>query len=76
MSLALHQFHWDGNRRTGRLLMNGVLLSAGYDPILVPVAKRLEFNTRMVEFYDSKDADGMAAFLVGCSLDETLAMGR
>ena len=74
--MALHQFHWDGNRRTGRLLMNGVLLARGYDPILVPVAKRLEFNTRMIEFYDSKDADGMAEFLVGCSLDETLAVVR
>lgn len=70
--MALHQFHWDGNKRTGRLLMNGVLLSSGYDPILVPVAKRLEFNKRMIEFYDAKHADGMVAFLVGCSLDKTL----
>ena len=70
--MALHQFHWNGNKRTGRLLMNGVLLSSGYDPILVPVAKRLEFNTRMIAFYDSKNADDMAAFLVGCSLDKTL----
>ena len=70
--MALHQFHWDGNKRTGRLLMNGVLLSSGHDPILVPVSKRLEFNKRMIEFYDSKDSDGMAAFLVGCSLDKTL----
>lgn len=73
---SLHQFFWDGNKRTGRLLMNGVLLSAGYDAITVPAAKRLEFNERMIEFYESKDATGMMGFLAGCSLDKSLTHAR
>lgn len=30
---SLQQFFWDGNTRTSRLMMNGVLLSHGYDVI-------------------------------------------
>lgn len=63
---ALQQFFFDGNKRTARLMMNGVLLSHGIDAISVPAAKAQEFNERMVRFYLSKDATEMMAFLVGC----------
>ena len=70
---ARSQLFWDGNKRTGRLMMNGELLSAGYDAITVPAKKRHEFNTRMVRFYDTADAEEMVDFLAGCSLDRGLA---
>ena len=35
---SLHQFFWDGNKRTARLMMNGILLSEGYDAISIPAA--------------------------------------
>lgn len=72
--VALNQLFWDGNRRTGRLLMNGELLSNGYDAITVPAARRVEFNQKMVEFYNSKNASDMMRFLASCSLDKTLRM--
>ena len=69
---ALHQFFYDGNRRTGRLMMNGELLSAGWDAISVPTNRILEFNAAMIRFYDSREATEMMQFMTGCSMDGTL----
>ena len=66
---ALQQFFFDGNKRTSRLMMNGVLLSHGIDAISVPAAKAQEFNEKMVRFYRTKDASEMMTFLVGCHPD-------
>lgn len=61
---SLNQFFDDGNKRTSRLMMNGVLLSHGIDAINVPAKRKLEFNQRMITFYDTKKADEMIQFLV------------
>ena len=66
---ALQQFFFDGNKRTSRFMMNGILMSAGIDAISVPAAKAQEFNENMVRFYLEKDATEMMAFLVGCHPD-------
>lgn len=66
---ALQQFFFDGNKRTSRFMMNGVLMSAGIDAISVPAAKAHEFNDNMVRFYLTKDATEMIAFLVDCHPD-------
>jgi Fic family protein len=63
---ALQQFFFDGNKRTSRFMMNGVLMSNGIDAISVPAARAQEFNEKMVRFYLSKDAGEMMAFLVDC----------
>jgi len=63
---ALQQFFFDGNKRTSRFMMNGILMSAGIDAISVPAAKVQEFNEKMVRFYLDKDATEMMAFMVGC----------
>ena len=73
--LSANQFFWDGNKRTGRLLMNGVLLSAGMDAIAVPARRQQEFNETMIRFYDTSDAAVAIPFLVSCSLDRTLRIG-
>lgn len=62
---ALQQFFFDGNKRTSRFMMNGVLMSHGIDAISVPAAKAQEFNEKMVRFYLSKDATEMMTFLAG-----------
>jgi len=54
------QFFWDGNKRTSRLLMNNILLEAGQDIITLPASVRLEFNARMIEFYESGDGTEVA----------------
>lgn len=69
---ASHQFFYDGNKRTGRLMMNGELLSAGLDAISVPANQLLQFNAAMIRFYDSQDGTEMMGFMASCSLDETL----
>jgi hypothetical protein len=63
---ALQQFFFDGNKRTSRFMMNGVLMSNGIDAISVPAAKAQEFNEKMVRFYLTKDGTEMMAFLVDC----------
>lgn len=63
---ALQQFFFDGNKRTYRFMMNGILMSAGIDAISIPAAKAQEFNEKIVQFYLTKDATQMMAFLVDC----------
>lgn len=66
---ALQQFFFDGNKRTSRFMMNGILMSAGIDAISVPAAKAQAFNEKMVNFYLGKDASEMLAFLLDCHPD-------
>ena len=73
---SLHQFFWDGNKRTSRLMMNGILLSSGYDVINIPAKKKLEFNEKMIRFYDDHDGSEMIRFLVSCSLDTALTIDQ
>jgi Fic family protein len=68
LSCAKNQFFWDGNKRTGRLLMNGILLSAGQDIITVSASCREEFHTTMIDFYDSNDASSMFSFMAAHSI--------
>jgi Fic family protein len=51
---ALRQFFFDGNKRTSRFMMNGVLMSHGIDAISVPAARAEEFNEKMARFYLSR----------------------
>jgi Fic family protein len=63
---ALQQFFWDGNKRTSRLMMAGELLKHGLDIASIPSSKKLEFNQKMVRFYDTKDGSEMMEFLEKC----------
>ena len=69
---AANQPFWDGNKRTGRLMMNGMLLEQGHDILTVAAAKRLEFNEKMILFYDTGNGAQMLRFMGGCSLDREL----
>ncbi len=61
---AINQFFFDGNKRTARLMMNGVLLSSGYKILNIRAGDRLEFNEQMVEFYDSQSATQVLEYLI------------
>lgn len=56
LSVAVNKLFYDANIRTGRLLMNGILLDAGQDIITIPAAQRMEFKQWMIDLYDSGDA--------------------
>ena len=63
LSGALEQYFFDGNRRTSRLMMTGVLLSARMNVISISAKAEAEFNENMVDFYLTRDADKMLIFL-------------
>jgi Fic family protein len=63
---ALQQFFFDGNKRTSRFMMNGILMSHGIDAISVPAARAQEFNSKMVEFYVTRNGTSMMSFLLDC----------
>lgn len=67
--VALNQFYYDGNKRTGRLLANGVLLSKGQGVLNIKAKDKLEFNTLMVDFYNSKNANNICDFLYNKCLE-------
>lgn len=61
---ALMQYFFDGNKRTSRAMMNGILMMRGIHAISIPAAKKAEFNEKMVRFYQEKDGTEMMAFMV------------
>jgi Fic family protein len=64
--MARNQFFYDVNKRTGRLMMNGILLSAGYPAINLSAKRKLEFNELMMRFYESGNETEMNAFMRSC----------
>jgi Fic family protein len=69
LTMARCQFFYDVNKRMGRFIMNGLLLSCGYPAINLPAKRQLEFNQLMIKFYKTDDQKPMNAFLRSC-LDE------
>ncbi len=66
LDMARMQFFYDVNKRMGRFMMNGVLLSQGYPAINLPAKRHLEFNTLMLDFYQNNDKTAMIAFMLDC----------
>ena len=69
LTMARCQFFYDVNKRMGRFVMNGLLLSCGFPAINLPAKRQLEFNEFMLAFYETGDQKQMNAFLRSC-LDE------
>ena len=67
-----NQFFFDGNKRTGRLTMTGILLSAGHDAVSFPFPREGEFDAVMLRFYETGDGEEMIRFFASCSLDHNL----
>ena len=66
LKMARAQFFWDVNKRMGRFMMNGILLSQGFPIINVPAKRQKEFNQLMLEFYSTADTSEMNKFLRSC----------
>jgi Fic family protein len=64
--MAREQFFSDGNKRTARAMMNGVLMHTGIDGCSIPARKRLAYNEAMTRFYPTGDATEMMMFLADC----------
>lgn len=63
---AMNQFFFDGNKRSSRLVMNFILMRHGYYYLSVPAAKKDDFNSAMVAFYDAKNAEPVFDLLLDC----------
>lgn len=70
---ADNQSYFDGNKRTARAMMNGLLLAARVHAVLVPAQARKEFNETMRDLYADRDATAAMALLGSCGprVDET-----
>ncbi len=64
--MAREQFFFDGNKRTARAMMNGVLMASGFDGISIPASKQLAYNQAMTRFYPSGEATEMMHLLASC----------
>lgn len=62
------QFYFDGNKRTARLMMTGMLMSRGIDAINVPHARRLEYNVALDRLFSTDDATALMSFIASCAL--------
>ena len=60
------QFFYDGNKRTARMMMSGILLDAGYPMINIPASRKHEFNQIMIEYYETQDLVKLSGFLFSC----------
>lgn len=64
------QFFYDGNKRTSRLMMNGILIEAGYPILNIKAKDRLEFNSMMVKFYDGDNITPSIEYLVDYYIEQ------
>lgn len=62
LDMARSQYFYDGNKRTGILMMNGIFLSNGLMPFSVPSKSVLEYNTKMLDFYVTGNEKTMLEF--------------
>ena len=63
---AFNQFFFDANKRVARLMMNGILMSNGFDAIMIPAKDKNEFNLEMLKFYNTNNADSIMRFMLKC----------
>lgn len=66
LEMARYQFFYDVNKRMGRFIMNANLLKHGYPVINVPAKRQLEFNQKMLNFYNSHQHEEMNQFMLSC----------
>jgi len=67
---CLNQFFWDGNKRTSRIIANGILLNEGIGIFNIQTKDIAQFNALMIDFYDSKIADNIFRFLYDSCIKE------
>ncbi len=66
LACARNQFYFDGNKRTGQLLMNGMLLTAGEPIASIPASRTVDYNALMLEYYETGRDNKIREFLADC----------
>ncbi len=57
------QFFWDGNKRTSMTLANKILIAAGVGFLTITDKHMEQFNTLLVEYYNTGDSEALTDFL-------------
>lgn len=57
------QLFWDGNKRTGLILANKILLQAGAGMLTISARNMEQFNEALLNYYNTADAEPLKAFL-------------
>lgn len=70
------QFFYDGNKRTSRLMMNAILIEAGYPILNIKVKDRLEFNSMMIKFYDGDNIVPSIEYLMEYYINQNMKFGK
>lgn len=71
LEMSRNELFYDVNKRMGRFMMNGLVLSQGYPVINVPAKRQKEFNQLMLEYYQTQDSKNMNVFMLSC-LDQRI----
>jgi prophage maintenance system killer protein len=66
-SAIRHQFYFDGNKRTAKLMASGELLAHGYDAISIPYSRLHEQNLSLDELFRTDDATALMMLLADCA---------
>ncbi len=72
---SLNQFFWDGNKRTSRLMANGILIKNGCPALNIKAEDKLDFNKFMIRFYDTQDYNVLLSWLLPYYKREALRIG-
>jgi adenylate kinase family enzyme len=72
---ARNQFYYDGNKRTSRMMANGMLLSAWLPPLNILAWDQLRYNREMIRLYDTGDATETLSWLIWYYGDRVREMG-
>jgi len=59
-----NQFYFDGNKRTARHVMNLILLSRGFDAIMIPTRTRTRYHQALTDMFLHGDPVPYAQFLL------------
>ena len=69
LDFAFNQFYWEGNKRTGNLMMNGLFLSNGILPCSVSAKRLQDYNALLMDFYKVGEYQPVMDFYNDCHRD-------
>ena len=64
LDIAKTQFFGDGNKRTGQLMMNGILIREGYCPVVLNFRENKERRDKLIHFYETDDREPLKKIIL------------